>query len=237
MVAGWVMAVPTTTANAPASSAWRAWPGVWMLAFGDKRSPEAGRGDLLQQLQVRSGGFGAFAGVAGQSGADQVRPGLDGGRGVVEGAAIRHDERLGAGPDPGDGRGQAQPVRSRAAGAVDGYDMRSGVGHSQGMPQRRGDEDAVVAVLPEPDDRDLDGGTGVLDIGQPLDPDGPGTADDRRGRELRGGAGVAHRFTGVCLAGNDELGAEGLKARGGQDHVCLVSVVRPGGGGRGSVED
>ena len=43
MVAGWVMAVPTTTANAPASSAWRAWAGVWMRpsAISGMPSPAA----------------------------------------------------------------------------------------------------------------------------------------------------------------------------------------------------
>ena len=42
--------------------------------------------------------------------------------------------------------------------------MGSGVRHGQGMPQRGGDEDAVVAVLPKPDDGNLDGGPGEFDV-------------------------------------------------------------------------
>jgi len=43
MEAGWVMAVPTTTAKAPESSAWRACAGVWMRpsAISGLASPAA----------------------------------------------------------------------------------------------------------------------------------------------------------------------------------------------------
>ena len=127
------MAVPTTTAKAPASRACRAWAGVWMRPSAISGTPKPGGGDLFQQLQVRALCLGALAGVAGQRGADQVRPGLDGRRGVVERTAVRHDQGVGIGVDASDGLGQGQPVGALPAGAVDRHDVGAGVGHGQGV--------------------------------------------------------------------------------------------------------
>ncbi|MCY1238187.1 hypothetical protein D9M72_509120 [compost metagenome] len=49
--------------------------------------------------------------------------------------------------------------------------MGAGVRHGQRVAKRGGDKHAVVAVLPESDDGNFDGGAGELDVRQPLDTD------------------------------------------------------------------
>ena len=114
-------------------------------------------GDLVDELKIGAVGLGTLTGVAGQGGPEDVDPGVLGGFGVIQGPAIGHDEDLGASlPEALDGLGEAQPVGTGTARAVQGHDLAAGGGHGDGMGEGGSDEDAVVAVLPQTDDGYVD---------------------------------------------------------------------------------
>ena len=135
-----------------------------------------------------------------------------GGLGVIQGAAVSHDEDLGAGRShPLDGLGQAQPVGAGAPGAVQCHDLASGGGHGDGVGEGRGDEDAVVAVLPQADDGDVDVLADEGQVRQPLCADADGAAGDAGLGHLVHGAGVAHGLARVGLGGGDEPSPEAFQ--------------------------
>ena len=87
------------------------------------------------------------------------------------------------------------------------------------MGEGRGDEDAVVAVLPQADDGDVDVLADEGQVRQPLCADADGAAGDAGLGHLVHGAGVAHGLTRVGLGGGDESSLEafqnGVHPRGG----------------------
>jgi len=101
--------------------------------------------------------------------------------------------------------------------------VRTRVRYSKGMPKGGSDEDTLMPVFPEPNDRDLDGGTRELHVGQPLDTDRRCATDHGRRRYLARGPGIAHGLAGVRLTGDDELGAEGFEAFWGEDQVVFLT--------------
>ena len=114
-------------------------------------------GDLVDELEVGAVGLGTLPGVAGQGGPQDVDPGILSGPGVIQGPAVGHDEDLRTGlTETLDGLSQAQFVGTGAAGTVQRHDLAPGGGHGNGVSECRGDEDAVVTVLPQADDGDVD---------------------------------------------------------------------------------
>jgi hypothetical protein len=131
-------------------------------AFGDEHRGQTGIADGADEFEIGAGDRCALAGVAGQGGADDVGTGLGRGPGIAEAAAIGHDQGVRLFVEASDGLGQAQPVGPFAAGPVECDDVGPGQSHRKGVLERRGDDDPVGAVLPQPDDGYLDGRTGGL---------------------------------------------------------------------------
>ena len=107
--------------------------------------------DLVDELEVGAVGLGTLPGVAGQGGPQDVDPGILSGPGVIQGPAVGHDEDLRASlPEALDGLGEAQPVGTGTASAVQGHDLAAGGGHGNGMGEGGSDEDAVVPSFHRP---------------------------------------------------------------------------------------
>ena len=78
------------------------------------------------------------------------------------------------------------------------------------MAQRRGDVDALMAVLPQADDRDLDAALDCGDVGEALAADGRGAPQLAGARHGRHVLGRAQRLAGIGLDADDELALKGF---------------------------
>ena len=85
------------------------------------------------------------------------RHGVLGHAGIVKAAAVGHDQDIRANLlEAGHRLGEGAAIRPRAARGINGDDLRTSGGNGDGVIQGRGDEDAVVTVLPQADHGDLD---------------------------------------------------------------------------------
>ena len=128
------------------------------------------------------------------------------------GTAVGHDEDLGASLSEAlDGLGETQSVGTGTARAVQGHDLAAGGGHGDGVSEGGGDEDAVVPLFPQADDRHVDVLADEGQIRQALSTDADGTAGDTGLGHLVHGARVAHGFTRIRLGGGDEPSSQALQ--------------------------
>ena len=90
------------------------------------------------------------------------------------------------------------------------------------MVEGGGDEHALGAVLPDPDDGHVHDVLDLADVLEALGADRGGASLGDGGGDLRHGARIPHRLAGIGLAGDDQRAIEGGdqgRERGGHGRV------------------
>lgn len=101
-------------------------------------------------------------------------------------------------------------IGARTIRGIDGDDVRTGRDAGARMAERRGDVNALVAVLPQADDGDLDATFDSRDIGEALAANRSGTAQLAGAGHGGHVLGRAERLARIGLDADDELALKGL---------------------------
>src|SRR5699024_5961333 len=165
-------------------------------------------GELCEQVQVWAGGPLPSVGVSGEGGADDLDAELRCGEGRLHVVAVGHQRAVELVAHSRDGLGEGAAVGARAQGAVQGEDVRARLDHSTAVIEGGRDEHTVDAVLPDPDHRDVHRRLHGADVLEPLGAHRRGTAGPHGLCDLGHGARIAHRLSGVGLAGDDQAAFE-----------------------------
>lgn len=133
--------------------------GVSDVAFQEYRDCQVGD-DRLEERPGDRAGVGGLGCVPVEGGGDGVGSGALGGDGVFEGGDVGEDGAVEFGVDAGDESWPRFGGSETARGAVEGYDVSSGVADGFGGTEVWGDVDVAVCVvgLDEADDREFGDG-------------------------------------------------------------------------------
>ena len=144
---------------------------------------------------------------------DEVCAGRHAAADVLDGHAVGHDEGVALGPQVTHGLLEGATVRTRAIRGVDGHDVGTGVHAGNRVAQGRRDVDALVPLLPQADDGNLDAALDGSNVRKALAADGRRPSQLTGARHLGNGLRVAQRLAWIGLDAHDELALERLDQR------------------------
>ena len=132
-----------------------------------------------------------------------IEPKVDRTANVVDGHAVSHGEHplLLKGSE---GVGHRFSIGTGAVRGINGHDVGAGRHAGARMPKRRRDVDAVMAVLPQSDDRHLDTPFYRRDIGKSLATNGSSPTKLARARHEGHSLRRAERLARICLNAHDQ---------------------------------